>query len=130
MFFISNKFREDNSMPLSYKRSIRVGELIQHTVSEVVREIKDLDSSFITIMGVKLADDLLSCKIYYSVFGLHEDKEKIDEVLKKNIGVVRHQLALRLNLRRTPTISFVYDDINESASKVFDILKTIEEEKK
>lgn len=117
-------------MPLSYKRSIRVGELIQHTVSEVVREIKDLDSSFITIMGVKLADDLLSCKIYYSVFGLHEDKEKIDEVLKKNIGVVRHQLALRLNLRRTPTISFVYDDINESASKVFDILKTIEEEKK
>ncbi|GHT61060.1 hypothetical protein AGMMS49950_06930 [Endomicrobiia bacterium] len=117
-------------MPLSYKRSVRVGELIQHAVSEIVREIRGLDSSFVTIMGVKLADDLFSCKIYYSVFGLHEDKEKIDEVLKKNIGVVRHQLALRLNLKRTPTISFVYDDINENASKVFNILKTIEEEKK
>jgi ribosome-binding factor A len=117
-------------MPLSYKRSVRVGELIQHTVSEVVREMRDLDSGLVTIMGVKLTDDLLSCKIYYSVFGSHEDRKKTGEVLNKNVGAVRHQLALRLNLRRTPIISFVYDDTNESASKVFDILKTIEEEKK
>lgn len=116
-------------MSLLYKRSVRVGELIQQIVSGVIRKIKDLDSGLVTVMNVKLTDDLLSCKIYYSVFGSAEDKQKADEVLKRNIGEVRYQLALRLNLRRTPVISFVYDDTSESATKIFDILKKIEEEK-
>ncbi|MDR1087175.1 MAG: 30S ribosome-binding factor RbfA [Endomicrobium sp.] len=116
-------------MPLSYKRSVRVGELIQQTVSEVVRERGDLKSGLVTIMGVKLTDDLLNCRIYYSVFGSQEDKNKAQSVLKKNTKEIRHQLAMRLNLRRTPEIVFVYDDANENAARVFDLLKKIEEEK-
>ena len=113
-------------MPLSYKRSTRVGELIQQTVSEVVREMRDLDSGLVTVMGVKLTDDLLSCRVFYSVFGTEEDKAKAAETLNKNTKEVRHQLAMRLNLRRTPTLVFEYDDTNEHASNVFDILKKIE----
>jgi ribosome-binding factor A len=116
-------------MPLSYKRSIRVGELIQQTVSEIVREIRDLDAGLVTVMGVKLSDDLLSCRIYYSVFGSDEDKKKVGIVLKRNTKEIRHQLATRLNLRRTPEIVFIYDDTNENADKVFSLLKKIEEEK-
>jgi ribosome-binding factor A len=116
-------------MPLSYKRSVRVGDLIQQTVSEVVRELKDLDTGLVTIVGVKLSDDLLSCRIYYSVFGSDEDKKKINMGLKKNTKEIRHQLAIRLNLRRTPEIVFVYDDTNETADKVFNLLKKIEKEK-
>ncbi|MDR1474482.1 MAG: 30S ribosome-binding factor RbfA [Endomicrobium sp.] len=114
-------------MPLSYKRSVRVGELIQQVVSEIVRELRDLDSGLVTIMGVKLTDDLLSCRIYYSVFGSKEDK--VQNVLKKNTKEIRHKLAMRLNLRRTPEIIFVYDNTNENAAKVFDLLKKIEKEK-
>ncbi|MDR2399956.1 MAG: 30S ribosome-binding factor RbfA [Endomicrobium sp.] len=114
-------------MPLSYKRSVRVGELIQQVVSEIVRELRDLDSGLVTIMGVKLTDDLLSCRIYYSVFGSKEDKAQ--NVLKKNTKEIRHKLAMRLNLRRTPEIIFVYDNTNENAAKVFDLLKKIEKEK-
>ncbi|MCA6079280.1 30S ribosome-binding factor RbfA [Candidatus Endomicrobiellum agilis] len=117
-------------MPLSYKRYVRVGELIHRTVSSIVMKMKGLDEGVVTVMSVNLTDDLLSCKIYYSVLGSEEDKKKADIVLKKNTKEVRHQLALHLNLRRTPTISFIYDDTNEKATKVFDILKKIEEEKK
>jgi ribosome-binding factor A len=116
-------------MPLSYKRSIRVRELIQQTVSEIVREIRDLDAGLVTVMGVKLSDDLLSCRIYYSVFGSDKDKKKVGIVLKRNTKEIRHQLATRLNLRRTPEIVFIYDDSNENADKVFSLLKKIEEER-
>ncbi len=116
-------------MPLSYKRSVRLSELIQQTVSSIIREMKDLDTGFVTVMGVSLMDDLLNCKIYYSVLGSEEDKNKVARVLKKNTKQVRHKLALHLNLRRTPTISFVYDDTNERATKVFSVLQKIEEEK-
>jgi ribosome-binding factor A len=118
-------------MPLSYKRSVRVGELIQQTVSKLVRDLKDLDIGLglVTIMSVKLTDDLLNCRIYYSVFGSDEDKEKASISLKKNAKEIRHQLAMRLNLRRTPEIIFVYDGTNETADKVFNLLKKIEKEK-
>ncbi|MDR0956881.1 MAG: 30S ribosome-binding factor RbfA [Endomicrobium sp.] len=117
-------------MPLSYRRSIRVGELIWRTVSEIVRQIRDLNSSFVTILGVKLSNDLLNCKIYYSVLGFQDDKKKVAEILKKNTCEIKHQLALRLNLRRIPVIFFVYDNTNEKAMKVFNILESIENEKK
>ncbi|MDR1784724.1 MAG: 30S ribosome-binding factor RbfA [Endomicrobium sp.] len=116
-------------MSLLYKRSVRVSGLIHRIVAEIIREMRNLDTKkFVTITNVKLTDDLLNCKVYYSVFGTKEDKEKADRILKKNVKNVRYQLALRLNLRRTPAISFVYDYTNENASKIFDILRRIEEE--
>lgn len=116
-------------MAPSYKRAERVGELIQQSVSEILREIRELNTGLVTVMGVKLTDDLQSCRIFYSVFGTEEDKQNAADILKANTKEVRHQLAMRLNLRRTPSITFVYDDTNETATKVFDILKKIEEEK-
>ncbi|MCL2145097.1 MAG: 30S ribosome-binding factor RbfA [Endomicrobia bacterium] len=116
-------------MSSSYKRSTRVGALIQHEVSNILRDIRDLNAGLVTVMGVKLTDDLLSCRIFYSVFGNEEDKKKAADILKDNTKAVRHRLAVNLNLRRTPEITFIYDDINESASRVFDILKKIEDEK-
>ena len=115
-------------MPSSYKRSTRVGELIQQAVSEILRETRGLDCGLVTVMGVKLTDDLLSCRIFYSVFGTEEDKAKAAETLNKSVKEIRYQLAGRLNLRRTPTLVFEYDDTNEHASKVFDLLEKIKSE--
>ncbi|MDR1928478.1 MAG: 30S ribosome-binding factor RbfA [Endomicrobium sp.] len=117
-------------MKLSYKRSIRIGELIQLTISKIIKDMKSLNLFFVTINYVKLSNDLLNCKIYYSIFGSVEEKEKVNKILKKNIKKIRYQISLRLNLRRTPVIFFIYDNVNESATKVFDILKQIENEKK
>jgi ribosome-binding factor A len=124
-----NKGGGGTDMPLSYKRSVRVSELIQQTVSSIMREMKDLDAGLVTVMDASLTDDLLSCEIHYSVLGSEEDKKKIADVLNRSTKQVRYKLALRLDLRRTPAISFVYDDTNERAAKVFDILQKIEEEK-
>ncbi|AKL98172.1 30S ribosome-binding factor RbfA [Endomicrobium proavitum] len=117
-------------MPNSYKRSTRVAELIQHVISELVREIKEEGIGFVTVMGIKLTDDLLDARVFYSVLGTDEEKTKADKVLKNKTKEIRHELAGRLNLRRTPTIIFEYDDSTETATKVFDLLKKIEDEKK
>jgi ribosome-binding factor A len=115
-------------MPASYKRSARVGVLIQHEISSILRDMRDFNAGLVTVTGVKLTEDLLFCKVFYSVFGMKEDRGAAERLLKINTKEIRHQLALRLNLRRTPTLEFVYDDSNEKASRVFDILKKIEDE--
>ena len=115
-------------MPNTYKRSDRVGTLIFENVSELVREIKDF-TGLVSVMKVKLTDDLLSARIFYSVLGSDADKENAKKVLKDSVKDIRHQLAQKLNLRRTPTLFFEYDDTNENADKIFDLLKKIENEK-
>ncbi|MDR2425965.1 MAG: 30S ribosome-binding factor RbfA [Endomicrobium sp.] len=116
-------------MPASYKRADRVKVVIQQEISLILRDMRDLSAGLVTVMGVKLTDDLLSCKIFYSVFGDEAVKNNAAMILKDNAKEIRHQLALRINLRRTPSLEFIYDNTNEAASKVFDILKKIEDEK-
>ncbi|MDR0401538.1 MAG: 30S ribosome-binding factor RbfA, partial [Endomicrobium sp.] len=99
-------------MPLLYKRSTRVCKLIHKVLVKIIIKVKNLDTSIITITDVKLTDDLMNCKVYYSVFGTMNDVEKINKILKKNIKNIRYQLATHLSLRRIPLISFVYDNTN------------------
>ena len=51
-------------------------------------------------------------------------------VLKENLKHIRFMLANSVDLRRTPTIEFKYDDTAEEAVRVFELLEKIKEEKK
>ena len=53
-----------------------------------------------------------------------------DNVSYEKLKFIRYQLAQTVDLRRTPTIDFKYDDSSEKAAKVFEILEKIENEKK
>ena len=50
-------------------------------------------------------------------------------VRKQKIKQIRYNLAQNMELRRTPTIDFKYDDSGEKAEKIFEILNKIEHEK-
>lgn len=112
----------------NYKRSDRVAELIQQEISRIVLELKAPEKGFITITGVKLTDDLQEAWVYFSVLGGEEDVEKNRALLQKYLPEIRHQLAARLNLRRTPALYLEYDDTALKANKIFEILEKIKAE--
>jgi ribosome-binding factor A len=114
----------------AYKRSTRVAELIQEKMVEILRDLKDLNKGLFTVTRVKLTDDLQTCRIFYSVIGTPEDIQYSEKVLKDNIKQIRFQLAQSVNLRRTPTIEFVYDESGEKVVRVFELFDRIEQEKK
>ncbi|MDR2772275.1 MAG: 30S ribosome-binding factor RbfA [Elusimicrobiota bacterium] len=111
----------------TYKRATRVAELIQRTVAEIIRNFQDIDTAVVSITEVVLSDDLLNCKVYFSVFGDEEVRKKNEIILRTNVKEIRHQLALKLNLRRTPEILLYYDDSSQRAAKIIDILDKIKE---
>ncbi len=84
---------------------------------------------FVTITAVRVAKDLATAKVYFSVFGSPEDKKKTQDqlsLLRKELGaLLRH----RLHLKRIPSFSFEYDDTPEQASRVESIFRVIEKEK-
>jgi ribosome-binding factor A len=114
----------------NYKRSVRVAELIQQEISKIIPALKNPKFGFITITAVKLTDDLQECRVYYSVLGGPDEVEANRILLDEALPKIRYQLAQRINLRRTPTLEFKFDDTPERANKVFAILEKIKAEEK
>ncbi len=112
----------------AYKRATRVAELIQKNIAEILRDIKEL-TGLVTVTSVRLTDDLQTCRIFYSVIGTDNDKKNAEKVLNENLKLIRYNLAQNMELRRTPTIDFKYDDSGEKAERIFEILDKIEHEK-
>ncbi len=113
----------------AYKRATRVAELIQENMAKIFRDIKELNKGLVTVTSVRLTDDLQTCRIFYSVIGTESDKESTKKVLEEKTKQIRFALAQSMELRRTPTIDFKYDDSGERAKKVFEILDKIKHEK-
>ena len=113
-------------------KNIRINSEVQREMSSIIREdLKDPRIHPMTsVMAVEVTPDLKFAKIFVSVLGNDEEKEKTMEGLKKSASFVRHQLAKRMNLRNTPELTFVLDTSIEygvTMSKKIDELKEKEE---
>ena len=115
-------------------KNIRINSEVQREMSSIIREdLKDPRIHPMTsVMAVEVTPDLKCAKIFVSVLGNDEEKEKTMEGLKKSASFARHQLAKRMNLRNTPELTFVLDTSIEygvTMSKKIDELKEKEESK-
>ena len=102
----------------------RINGEVMKVISEAIRYSKDPRISPMTsVMDVEVAPDLKTCKVWVTVMGNDEDRERTAEGLKSAAGYVRSTLAKELNMRYTPEIRFIMDDSIEYAinmSKIID----------
>jgi ribosome-binding factor A len=77
---------------------------------------------FVTITDVKVTPDLQHSTIYYTVYGSAEDKQRSTEIIERNRGIIRREVGHKLNIRLTPTVEFVLDEIPETAAHMNDLL--------
>lgn len=93
----------------SYRRA-RINDAVREELSVSLRDVKDprVSGSMISITEAQVAPDLREAKIYYSVLG--GDKSEVHKGLCSASGFLRRELAYKLNLRITPTLTFVEDD--------------------
>lgn len=93
-------------------KNVRINSEVQREMSQIIREeIKDPRVHPMTsVMAVEVTPDLKYAKIFISVFGTEEEKEKTMEGLKKSASFARGQLARRMNLRNTPELTFILDN--------------------
>jgi ribosome-binding factor A len=113
---------------LSYKRSARVGALLQEEISKIIQEIKNPQMGFVTVTGIKLTDDLQQARVFYSVIGNEETVQHTADILKESIPEIRHKIAERMNLRRVPSVLMQYDETPAKAARVFELLNRIKTE--
>lgn len=111
------------SQQLSY-RTERVNELIRRELVLLLKqETKDPRLKQVVITDVIVSRDLTSAKIFFSV-----DEESINIVtplLNKASGFFRSSLSKTLDLRHTPTLSFIYDTAPNTGARIDDLLSKL-----
>ena len=89
-----------------------------------VREPKVINN-FVSITRAEVAPDLKYATVYFSCIG---DFKEAAEGLKKCTGMLRHHLAVTLNLRITPELNFVKDGSMEHGARIAKLLEEIKSE--
>ena len=112
---------------MSVKIERIASEMVKQISYILATEIKDEDIKFVTVTDCKVSNDLSFAKIYVTVF----DKEKIESTmaaLNNASGFIRKELALRIDIRHIPELTFVYDESIEYGKNIENIIEKIHEE--
>ncbi|HMK52488.1 MAG TPA: 30S ribosome-binding factor RbfA [Thermodesulfobacteriota bacterium] len=112
------------------KRSEKVADLIQKEISQMlVKSIKDPRIGFVTITKVTVSEDFRLAKVYFSVAGTLEERERSMKGLESAKGYVRKELGQRIRLRYTPEIMFQFDPSIEYAIHMEELIQSIHQKK-
>jgi ribosome-binding factor A len=111
-------------------RRLRLQDQLREEISSIIQqEIKDPGIGFITVLHVKMTEDLKRAKVVYSVYGSEEEKNKTMEALKRARGYIKHLLGTRIKLRYTPELAFVFDAEREKLARLDELLRKVESER-
>ena len=114
------------SLAMAYQRSDRVGDLLVELISDLLRkEIRDPRLGTVTITAAKVSKDLRHARIYFNFFGDLESKKDVLAGLVSATGFIRSKIGKQLKLRFVPTIEFFYDETQDEAQRIEDLLKQV-----
>ena len=100
-----------------FPRAKRIAQQIQQTLSELIRrELRDPRLGMVTITEVRVASDLGSAKVYFSVLGAQP--QQAQEILEAAAPLLRGPLGRALGIRHSPELRFVQDELIEKGAKL------------
>lgn len=109
------------------RRPERFAEALKEEIAEVVGfELDDPRLVLATVTEVTVASNLKDAKVYVLIRGSEDEIDKALKTLRHASTFVRQQVAMNLDLRHAPHLHFLRDTAEENASRVSEILETIE----
>src|SRR6201994_2891744 len=109
-------------------RMRRIDEALREVVAATISELADPRLGFVTVTGVETSSDLRSARVYVSVLGDETERDATLEALRSSHGVVQSRIAAEMRMRRTPTLTFHYDDTIEKGVRISHLLEESQEE--
>jgi ribosome-binding factor A len=89
----------------------RVNEVIRQVLGDVIAtDLKDPRIGFVTVTDVDTSPDLRTARVYVSVLGSESDRERALAGLRSSHGFLQGRIASELRMKRTPTLTFHYDE--------------------
>jgi ribosome-binding factor A len=112
---------------MSSRRIDRVNELLKHELGEIIRRDFDLaQNGLISVTAVETAGDLRSARVFLSVLGKPDQRKAAQQAVADQRLRIQAELGRSVVLKFTPTLTFLFDDTVEKATRVLNILDDLE----
>ncbi|MDF9827944.1 ribosome-binding factor A [Ereboglobus sp. PH5-5] len=108
-------------------RTLRVNELIQRELSDILRKRYQSEAVTITISAVSTAPDLRDCRVHVSVVGDPDFAGQKLRWLRKKEKDLRQELGRRIILKYMPKFTFALDTSTARGNRILGILDELEE---
>jgi ribosome-binding factor A len=110
-------------------RMRRINEVLREVVGAAISsELSDPRIGFVTVTSVETSPDLRTAKVFVSVLGDEEEREATLSGLRAAHGVIQSRIAAETRMKRTPTLTFHYDDTVERGVRISELLEGEEDE--
>ncbi len=112
------------------QRTDRLDSQIRQELMDLFqREMADPRIGFATVTRVETARDLGHARVWVSVLGTDEERERSLKALQVATPWLRRRLGDRLTLRHVPELSIRLDESIASGDRVLRLLRELDEEK-
>jgi ribosome-binding factor A len=108
-------------------RTIRINELLQRELSDILRKHYQAEAVTITITEVRVAPDLRDARVFVSVVGDAGAAEEKLRWLKRKAPAIREEVARRIVLKYLPKFEYFTDKSTARGTRILQILDEIVE---
>jgi ribosome-binding factor A len=105
-------------------RMRRINEVLREVVGSAISgDLRDPRIGFVTVTSVETSPDLRTAKVFVSVLGDEADRESTLSALRSSHGVIQSRIAAETRMKRTPTLTFHYDETIEQGARISRLLE-------
>ncbi len=105
-------------------RIVRINELVQREISDILRQRHTAESVAITIAEVRISPDLRDGRVFVAILGDAATVTDRFRWLQKRSGEIRAELSKRIVIKFLPHLTYVLD---KSTDRVARLLRALDE---
>lgn len=106
-------------------RTLRVNELIQRELSNLLRQRYNQEAAAITISAVEVTPDVRQGKVFVSVTGDAEQAAECLKWLRKHARELRFALGDIIILKHMPVLTYELDTVTDRGNRILGLLDEI-----
>lgn len=112
-------------------RLSRINSLLKEVIFDVIqKQVRNPHVNlFVSVTRVETSPDLYHAKVYVSLIGTDDEKNKVLTALESAAGFIAVNASKQVQLRHFPTLTFRIDTSAEEHMKIQKILSDIEKER-
>jgi ribosome-binding factor A len=104
-------------------RMRRINQMLREVVGAAIStDLNDPRIGFVTVTSVETSPDLRTARVHFSVLGSADDRDATLAGLRSSHGVIQARIARETRMKRTPTLTFHYDETIEKAARISKLL--------
>jgi ribosome-binding factor A len=107
-------------------RTVRVNELVQREISDILRKRHQTEAVTITISEVRVSPDLRDARVFVSVVGSEEFAEEKLKWLRSKASEIREEVGRRIVLKYLPKFEYLLDKSAIRGARILQVLDEID----